>query len=127
MKYSVLKAVVYVSILAIVGLMVGCKDQMFQINDIVSDPGAFSEPLTVEGIVYAYAKDDTSVVGVMDKKELQCKTKNCSKALLAVKVAGQKLSIGDEIKVSGSITKESWGYVLKAEQTEVLAKHNLGA
>ncbi len=127
MKYSVLKTVVYISILAIIGLMVGCKEQVFQVSDIVSDPGAFSEPLTIEGVVYAYSKGDTSIVGVMDKKELQCKTPNCNKALLAVKAVGQQLAVGDEIKASGSITKESWGYLLKAEQVEVLTKHKLGA
>ena len=127
MRYSVLKAVVYVSLLAIIGLLAGCKDQVFQVNDIVSDPGAFSKPLTLEGIVYTYAKGNTSIVGVMDKKELQCTTPNCNKALLAVQADGKRLAVGDEIKATGSITKESWGYVLKANQVEIIAKHNLGA
>jgi len=127
MRYSLLKAVVYVSILAMVGLMVGCKDQVFQVNEVVSDPGAFSKPLTLEGVVYAFAQGDTSIVGVMDKKELQCTTPNCNKVLLAVKALGTQLSVGDEIKVSGSMVKESWGYLLKAEDVKVVARHKLGA
>ena len=127
MKHSTFKVVVYVLILAIMSLTAGCKEEVFQVNDIVSDPGAFSKPLTLEGIVYAYAKGDTSIVGVMDKKELQCTTPNCNKALLAVQTGSKRLAVGDEIKASGTITKESWGYVLKANQVDVIAKHNLGA
>lgn len=127
MKKSLLKIVVYFSILAMVGLMTGCKEEVFQVNDIVSDPGAFSEPLALEGIVYRFAQGNTSIVGIMDKKELQCTTPNCNKALLAVQVPGPQLAIGDEIKVSGTITRESWGYILKAEEVEVITKHKLGA
>ena len=129
MKYSILNVLVYVSILALFGLTAGCKEQVsvFQINDVVSDPGAFSKPLIIEGVVYAYAKDDSSIVGVMDKKELQCKTPNCNKVLLAVKVPETRLEVGDEIKASGSIIKESWGYMLKADQVKVVTKHDLGA
>ncbi len=127
MKKSLLKAVVYISILAIIGITTGCKEDVFQVNDIVSDPGAFSEPLTLEGVVYRFAQGDTSIVGVMDKKELQCTTPNCNKALLAVKAPGSRLAIGDEVKVSGTITKESWGYILKADQVKVITRHKLGA
>jgi len=128
MKYSVLKVLVCLSLFASVGVVAGCKDRVsvFQVNDVVSDPGAFSKPLTLEGVVYAYAKGDTSIVGVMDKKELQCKTPNCNKALLAVKAPGTQLAVGDEIKASGSIVKESRGYVLKADDVKVVARHKLG-
>ena len=128
MKYSVLKVLVCLSLFASVGVVAGCKDRVsvFQVNDVVSDPGAFSKPLTLEGVVYAYVKGDTSIVGVMDKKELQCKTPNCNKALLAVKAPGTQLAVGDEIKASGSIVKESRGYVLKADDVKVVTRHKLG-
>ena len=127
MKRSVLKVFVSLSIVAIIALMAGCKDDVFQVNDVVSDPGAFSKPLTLEGVVYAYAKGDTTIVGVMDKKELQCKTPNCNKALLAVKAPGKRFNVGDEIKASGSIVKESWGYVLIADDVKVVTTHKIGA
>jgi len=127
MKHSVLRIFVYLSIVAIIGLTAGCKEDVFQVNDVVSDPGAFSKPLTLEGVVYAFAKGDTTIVGVMDKKELQCKTPNCNKALLAVKAPGKQLNVGDEIKASGSIVKESWGYVLKADDVKIITKHKIGA
>lgn len=127
MKKSLLKAVISIFVLAMISLTTGCREDVFQVNDIVSDPGAFSEPLSLEGIVYKFAQGDRSIVGIMDKKELQCTTPNCNKALLAVRVPGPQLAIGDEVKVSGTIAKESWGYILKAEQVEVIAKHKLGA
>lgn len=127
MKHSVLKVFVYLFMLVIIGLTVGCKDQVFQINDVVSDPGAFSKPLTLEGVVYTYAKGNKSIVGVMDKKELQCTTPNCNKALLAVQASGTQLSVGDEIKASGTIVRENWGYVLKADDVKVITTHKIGA
>ena len=127
MKKSLLNAAVLIFALAMISLTTGCREDVFQVNDIVSDPGAFSEPLSLQGIVYKFSQGDSSIVGIMDKKELQCTTPNCNKALLAVRVPGPQLAIGDEVKVSGTIAKESWGYILKAEQVEVIAKHKLGA
>ena len=43
-----------------------------------------------------------------------------------MKVTKSQVAIGDEIKVSGSIVKEDWGYILKAEQLQVVGKHKLG-
>ena len=127
MKKSLLNAAVLIFALAMISLTTGCREDVFQVNDIVSDPGAFSESLSLEGIVYKFSQGDSSIVGIMDKKELQCTTPNCNKALLAVRVPGPQLAIGDEVKVSGTIAKESWGYILQAEQVEVIAKHKLGA
>lgn len=129
MNFNVSKLVICILLFVLAGLLTGCKDQnpVFQINDVVSDPGAYSKPLTLEGIVYAYSQSDSSIVGVMDVKELQCTTPNCKKALLAVKVSGTSLAIGDQIEATGSIEKESWGYILKANEIKVTAKHKLGA
>ena len=129
MKISLLKIVVYVAMLAVFGLLTRCKEQapVFQVNDVASDPGAYSKPLILEGIVYSFAKGNTSIVGVMDKKELQCNSPNCNKTLFAVKSNGVQLAIGDEIKASGTISKESWGYILNADSIVVATKHKLGA
>lgn len=123
-----IKSICIVFLMALLLAVTGCKENtaVYQINDVVSDPGAYSGVLTLEGVVYAFADEDPSIIGVMDKKELQCKTPNCKKALLAMKVTDSKLSIGDEVKVSGSIIKENWGYLLKADQVEVVARHKLG-
>ncbi|PLX85575.1 MAG: hypothetical protein C0617_03505 [Desulfuromonas sp.] len=114
--------------LFVVALAAGCKPEApaFQVNDIISDPGAFSGSLAVVGIVYAYAQDDATLVGIMDKKELQCTTPNCKKVLLPVKVAGARPAIGDEVEAFGALAREPLGYLLRAERVQVLASHNLG-
>jgi hypothetical protein len=115
-------------LLASLVITAGCKNDalVYQVNDVVSDPGAYVGDLTLEGVVYTFAKDNPSIVGVMDKKELQCTTPNCKKTLMAVQVVESKLAVGDEVKVSGAIVKESWGYLLKAEQVKVMNNHKLG-
>lgn len=128
MNKSVLKSACVVFLLAIFMMTAGCDNSApaYQINDVASDPGAYSGVLNLEGVVYTFAQGDKSIVGVMDKKELQCTTPNCKKVLLAMKISGPQLAIGDEIKVSGSIVKESWGYLLKTDQVKVVGSHVLG-
>jgi hypothetical protein len=128
MNFSRLKSICVVFLIALLTMTTGCNNDagVYQINDVVSDPGAYSGPLTLEGVVYAFSKEDPSIVGVMDKKELQCTTPNCKKALLAMKVTDSRVSIGDEIKASGTIVKEPWGYILKPEQLQVVGNHKLG-
>ena len=109
-------------------IMPGCKNDMsvYQVNDVVSDPSAYSGDLTLQGVVYAFSKDNPSIVGVMDKKELQCKSPNCKKKLIAMQVTDSKLTVGDEVKASGSLIKTSGGYILKAKQVQVMENHKLG-
>ncbi len=119
---------VLVATLSLTVLIAACQQETpaLQVNDVVSDPGAFSGSLTLVGIVNAYAQSDPNILGVMDRKELQCTTPNCEKVLLAVKVSGPRPSIGDEVKVSGSFSREPWGYLLNADKVEVLAHHKPG-
>jgi len=128
MEISIRHISLFLSILCAAALLTGCQSEApaFQVNDVVSDPGAFNGSLSVVGIVNAYAQSDATLVGIMDKKELQCTTPGCSKILLAVRVEGTRPAIGDEVKVSGTFVRESWGYVLNAEKISVLANHNLG-
>ncbi|HKL49134.1 MAG TPA: hypothetical protein VJ882_05715 [Desulfuromonadales bacterium] len=120
----------YVLLAAIVLLVmaVGCENdsQVLQVNDIASDPAAFSGSLTMVGIAYGYSRNDDTIVGVMDKKELQCTTPNCEKLLIPVKIKGDRPAIGEEIKITGSFTREPQGYLFHAEKIKVLGKHQLG-
>ena len=128
MNQLIYKSVFSLFLIASLVIMAGCKNDapVYQVNDVVSDPGAYNGVLTLEGVVYTFAKQDPSIVGIMDKKELQCKTPNCKKTLLAMQVMDSKLAVGDEVKVSGSIVKESWGYLLKAKQVQIMINHKLG-
>ncbi len=127
MIFNILRTTLVVFLLITLLTITGCKtDAAFQINDVVSDPGAFSGALTIEGVVYAYAQDDAMVLGVMDKKELQCTTPNCNKALLAVKVNNPRPAIGDEVIISGAMSKKIWGYLMEATEVKVMKNHKLG-
>jgi len=119
---------VLVAAFCVLALAAGCKNESpaFQVNDVASDPGAFKGSLTLVGVVNAYAQADATIMGVMDKKELQCTTPGCEKVLLPVKVTGQMPAIGAEVRLSGSFTRESWGYLFHAEKMDVLATHQLG-
>ncbi len=128
MKNPVRKLLVLTVLFSLAVLATGCQDQtpVFQVNDVVSDPGAFTGTIAVVGIVNAFAQSDATVVGIMDKKELQCTTPNCKKVLLPVRISGQRPAIGAEVKVSGSFSQEVWGPLFNAEKTEVLTHHQLG-
>jgi hypothetical protein len=119
---------VFIAAIFLLALAAGCKNETpsFQINDVASDPGAFEGPLTVVGITYGYSQSDATIMGVMDKKELQCTTPNCNKVLLPVKITGARPAIGDEVRISGSFSREPGGYLFHAEKMEVLATHRLG-
>jgi hypothetical protein len=120
---------VFITAILLLALAAGCKNDApgaFQINDVASDPAAFDGPLTLVGIVNAFAQSDATIVGVMDKKELQCTTPNCNKVLLPVKITGTRPAIGDEVRISGSFSREPGGYLFRAEKMEVLANHRLG-
>ncbi len=120
--FLLLISVVFLSLAA------GCKESTpaFQVNDVVSDPGAFSGAVTVVGITYGYSQADPAIVGIMDKKELQCTTPNCKKLLLPVKIEGPRPAIGDEVMISGSFTRAPGGYLFHAETVEILGNHPLG-
>ena len=120
---------VFIAAISLLALAAGCKNDSpatFQVNDVASDPAAFDGPMTVVGIVNAYAQSDATIVGIMDKKELQCTTPNCNKVLLPVKFTGARPAIGDEVRISGAFSRLPGGYLFQAEKMEVLARHNLG-
>jgi len=125
MRAILRKLLIFTAVLSLATLLSGCSNEgpLYQVNDIVSDPGAFTGPLTIVGIVNAYSPNDANIVGIMDKKELQCTTPNCNKVLLPVRYKGTRPVVGDEVKVSGQFVG---GKLFQAETLKVLANHNLG-
>ncbi len=117
------KLVLLAALLCFAALIGGCSDTpTYQVNDLASDPEAFTKELTVVGIVNTYAPNDPTLVGIMDMKELQCNTPNCSKVLLPVRHKGPRPAIGAQIKASGIIQDKT----LNATSLEIVAMHNLG-
>ena len=107
----------------------GCKQEtpVLNVNDVASDPGAYSGTLRIVGVVDVFSKDDPSILGIMDRKELACTSPNCHKAYVAVKVPGKAPVRGDELLVTGTFQPDTtFGQLLMAQEVKVTANHNLG-
>ena len=98
----------------------------FSVNDVASDPAAFNGAMTITGIMGGISQSDKSIFGIMDVKELQCKTQNCNKVFIPIKYQGQMPILGDEVKVSGSFVKINDGYLFAAQNVKVLRNHKIG-
>jgi hypothetical protein len=107
-------------------LLSGCSSKAVSVNDVASDPAAFSGVITITGIMGGVSQMDKSVFGIMDVKELQCKTQNCNRVLIPIKYQGQIPVLGDEVRVTGSFVKLSDGYLFAANEVKVVRNHKIG-
>jgi hypothetical protein len=96
------------------------------VNEVASDPAAFTGTITVTGVTYGFSRQDPNIFGIMDVKELQCQSPNCNKLILPVKLQGKLPAGGDEVSLTGSFVNTGGGYLFAAEQIKVLRNHNLG-
>jgi hypothetical protein len=108
----------------------GCGRQQaaptLNVNEVGSDPAAFTGTITVTGVTAGFAAQDATLFGLMDKKELQCQTPNCKKLLIPVRYQGKLPALGDEVLVTGSFVDAGGGYLFAAQKIEVLRNHRLG-
>jgi predicted small lipoprotein YifL len=106
--------------------LTACQDRgptALNINDLRSDPGAFTGTLTVTGILGAFSQHDPQIFGVMDKSELQCTSPNCNKFYLPVRFAGPIPAYGDEVVVTGSFMPGTT--LFAATELKVIRNHSL--
>jgi hypothetical protein len=105
----------------------GCKEaQALNVNEVGSDPAAYSGTITVVGVTKGYSKADATVFGIMDLKEMQCNTPNCNMPMLPVKYQGALPTIGDEVQVTGSFVQVQGGYLFAASDIKVVRRHQVG-
>lgn len=97
-----------------------------QVNQVASDPSAYSGAITVTGVMAGTSPQDPSVFGIFDLKELKCTTPNCNKIYLPVKHQGTMPKPGDEVQVSGGFVKTSDGYLFSASNVKVVRNHRIG-
>ena len=108
-------------------LVSGCNEaKALNVNEVGSDPAAYSGTISVVGVTKAFSNVDASVIGIMDLKELQCTTPNCNKLLLPVKFQGPRPQIGDEVRATGSFTQVQGGYLFIANELKVVRQHRIG-
>ncbi len=93
------------------------------VNDLRGDPSAFKGKVKVIGVMAGVSRVDATVIGLMDRAELACKSPNCEKFYLPVRFAGPQPVVGDEVEVVGAIKADE--QVLVASALKVLRNHKL--
>ena len=96
------------------------------VNDVGADPSAYSGVITVTGIVAGVSQQDPSIIGMMDKRELQCTAPNCKKIYLPFRAVGYSPVRGDEVRVTGRFLPLSEGYIFMADNVTVVKNHKIG-
>lgn len=124
-KYTIATALVAVSITFVL-LLAGCDSKAFNVNEIASDPAAFKGTITITGIMAGVSPQDPSIFGIMDIKELQCKTQNCNKAFIPVSCQGALPVPGNEVRLTGSFVNKGGGYLFAADLVKVVRNHRIG-
>ena len=127
-----MKKYIYVAVAVILGAAIAFtfvkqgEAKVLNVNDIGSDPAAFSGTITVTGIMAGVSQTDSSIFGIMDVKELQCTSANCNKVFIPIKYSGSQPVVGDEVKVTGNFMNTAGGYLFIAEKLKVLRNHKIG-
>lgn len=127
-----MKKYIYIGLAVLAGIAVSLflltRDGVkpLNVNDLGSDPAAYSGSIAITGITAGISQYDATIFGIMDKKELQCTSANCNKLILPVKFAGKVPVVGDEVTVTGSFVSTPGGYVFAADTVKVLKHHKIG-
>lgn len=126
-----MKKYIRATVLSAVGItllfaLMGCDPKALNVNDVASDPAAFKSTINLTGIVAGRLPQDPSIFGIMDLKELQCKTQNCNKLIIPISYSGAAPALGDEVRLSGSFVNRGGGYLFSAEKLKVVKNHKLG-
>lgn len=123
--YSIVAA--FAVIVAIAFVVVNRSDaSALNVNDVGSDPAAFSGVITIIGIVAGVSQQDPTIIGMMDKKELQCTSPNCNKLYIPFKARDYSPLRGDEVRVTGSFVNMPGGYLFLADKIKVVKNHKIG-
>jgi hypothetical protein len=124
--FGVLAVVGFVGVSFIQPMPGGNTANALQVNDVGADPAAYVGEITIVGIMAATSNNDADIFGIMDKQELQCTVADCNKVLIPVKYDGEMPVMGDEVKITGSFTTSSGGYLFTASDVHVIRNHTLG-
>jgi hypothetical protein len=103
----------------------GTAASTLNVNDLRSDPGAYSGVLTVTGIMAAVSPQNPQIFGIMDKSELTCNNPDCHKYFLPVRFEGPRPAHGDEVVVTGTFIDMPGGKILAADSVKFLRNHKL--
>jgi len=125
-KYALIAVALIIGAAIAFGVANQGGGKVLNVSDIGTDPGAFTGTITITGIMAGVSKYDKSVIGIMDVKELQCKSQNCNRVFIPVKFPEKQPLVGDEIKATGEFKKLSNGYMFVAQKLKVVKNHKIG-
>lgn len=125
-KYLLIAAALAVGIAAAAVFATQNGPKALSVNEVGADPTAFTGAIAVTGIIGGISQQDPTIFGIMDLKELQCKTANCNKLLIPVRFQGKQPALGDEVKMTGSFVNPGDGYLFVAETLKVVRNHKIG-
>lgn len=125
-KYLIITAVLAIGIAIVFAFSKQNEPKALTVTEVGADPAAYSGIITVTGVMAGVYPQDPTIFGVMDVKELQCKTANCNKVIMPVKYPGQQPVLGDEIRVTGNLVNSGQGYLFVAQSLKVVRNHKIG-
>lgn len=126
MSRSILAAAVCAAGIAMAFILVGCDPKALDVNDVAADPTAYKTQITITGIMAAVSPQEPSIFGIMDIKELQCKSQNCNKIIIPVRFRGTLPVRGDEVRLTGAFINQGGGYLFDAQKLKVVRNHKIG-
>jgi hypothetical protein len=125
-KYAILAAAVIFGAVLSYALLSGGGGKALNVSEISSDPGAYAGTITITGIMGGTSPQDPTIFGIMDIKELQCKTANCNKVFVPIKFQGKLPVQGDEVRATGRFVTMGGGYLFAADKIKVVRNHQIG-
>lgn len=114
---------VAVALAASFALFQGKEGPSLSVKAVSEDPSKYPGTITVAGVVAGVAKEDPTVVGILDTEEAKCKTPGCSKVFMPVRYPGERPGMGDEVKVTGSFVKQNGSLFFQAKKLKVVKKY----
>lgn len=112
--------------IAIAAVVLTRSEAALHVNDVGSDPAAFTGTITITGVTKALSPQNPTLFGIIDLKELACTMVNCNKLMIPVQFSGPIPTIGDEVRVTGSFVNQGNGYLFSATALKVVRHHRIG-
>jgi hypothetical protein len=100
--------------------------QALNVNDVGSDPAAFTGTITITGVTKAVSPQDPTLFGIIDIKELSCTMVNCNKLMIPISYTGPIPAIGDEVRITGNFVNKGNGFLFAATAVKVVRHHQIG-
>lgn len=124
-KYLIISTALAVGVAIVFAYSKQSETKALTVTEVGGNPAAYSGTITVTGIVAGVYRPDPTIFGIMDLKELQCKTANCNKMIIPVRYQGQQPVLGNEVRITGNLVNSGQGYLFVAQNLKVVRNHRI--